>query len=127
MEKTRRKILVLTLAAALLWPGAAMAQATANTQFFSNMSDVPLMQGLTEVPARDSAFDKPEGRIVESSAVAAGGLDAAAISAFYAATLPQLGWAPSGDNAFTRQGEILTLKTARENGVLVARFLIAPQ
>jgi hypothetical protein len=122
---------VSALAACLLWPAGVLAQVPAQTQFFSTMSDVPLMDGLTEVPARDAAFDKPEGRIVESSAVADPGVDEQAIGAFYDATLPQLGWTRTGPGIFTRPGnnggETLTLKTGRENGTAVARFLIAPQ
>ena len=127
MTRTARIFAAAALAACLLWPAGVFAQVPAETQFFSTMSDVPLMDGLTEVPARDAAFDKPEGRIVESSAVADPGVDEKTIAAFYDATLPQLGWTQSGAGMFTRQGEILTLKIDRENGVAVARFLVAPQ
>ncbi len=126
-----RKALTLAVAALLLWPAAAWAQVQAvsppNTRFFSSLSDVPLMRGLSEVPARDADFDKPEGRIVETSAVAGKGIEGTAIAAFYDTVLPQLGWTRTGEGVFIRQNEILTLKIGHENGFAVARFLVAPR
>src|SRR5690606_33126736 len=58
--------------------------------FLQGIEDVPLMPGLLEMPEESIIFDKPGGRIMESTAVTET-LNAGSIRAFYEATLPQLG------------------------------------
>ena len=48
------------------------------------------MPGLIPIAGSDLVFDKPEGRIVEAQAQ--GASSRAKVQAFYAASLPQLGW-----------------------------------
>jgi hypothetical protein len=93
-------ILALTIA------GFALAQEQAG--FFSNMDDLPVMSGLTEVVEAGMVFDSSAGRIVE--AFATGRVAEAEIIRFYAETLPQLGWAPSSRTTYSRDGEVLTLE-----------------
>lgn len=104
------------------------AQARADEQrFFSNISDLPLMNGLYELPDSAVVFDKEDGRIVESSA-AGDGVAPERIMAFYRATLPQLGWKPVGQGAvYERGGETLQLKAENDAGVGVLRVLLAPK
>jgi hypothetical protein len=71
------------------------------------------------------SFDKPEGRIVE--AYAEGRLTAAAVSKFYASTLPQLGWRDQGNNRFAREGEELILNFTTAAKKLTVQFSLSPK
>ncbi len=104
------------------FPWAARAEAPA-TVFIEALGDVPLMPGLRLVEGEGLAFDAPAGRIVE--AVAAGPVSAARVQAFYAQTLPQLGWRPVA-GAYRRESENLRLKLESAGGETVARFFLSP-
>lgn len=115
----------LALAAAavvLLLVGPVAADTTG---FVSQVEDLPLMPGLTEVADAGVAFDSPSGRIVE--AYAAGAVSRDAVLGFYDETLPQLGWQRSGEAAFAREGETLTLEFTDQQSALVVRFTLKPQ
>src|SRR5690606_32279159 len=110
----------------LVLPTAPVAQEPVESPgFFNDLQDVPLMPGLSEMLDRSLVFDKPEGRIVETTASA----DTApeAIRAFYERTLPQLGWTQVTRESFIRQDEELTMQVAREGGFSVVRFLVEPR
>lgn len=95
--------------------------------FVSAIDDLPLMSGLVEDPDAAMVFDSPTGRIVE--AFAQGDLRARDVLAFYAETLPQLGWRPSGAGVFRREREILTVEFPdgeRDETPLTVRFALAP-
>ena len=98
--------------------------ARAAEAFLSVADDIPLMAGLTENTDAATVFDKPAGRIV--TAEASGPVQAAAVRQFYAATLPQLGWQPAGDNLWRRDAEQLRLSYASAAGRLTVRFEILP-
>lgn len=106
------------LLAALAWAGEA-------TGFLPGMEDMPLAPGLAAVPDAVLAFDSPSGRIVE--AFAAGTVAADRVLAFYAATLPALGWAPLGDASYAREGERLDLDVFAREGVTTLRFTVRPR
>lgn len=102
---------VFALMALLVAPMAAKAES-----FLSAAPDIPLADGLVEVPDGVLVFDKPQGRIVQLTAARQGtaaGAQTDAIADFYRATLPNLGWAFSADSesvlTFTGQAEILRL------------------
>lgn len=102
---------VFALMALLVAPMAANAES-----FLSAAPDIPLADGLVEVPDGVLVFDKPQGRIVQLTAARQGtatGAQTDAIADFYRATLPNLGWAFSAESesvlTFTGQAEILRL------------------
>lgn len=101
---------------------AARAEAPASV-FIEELGDVPLMPGLRLIEDKGVAFDAPAGRIVE--AVAAGPVPAARVAAFYAQTLPQLGWLPVA-GAWRRESENLRLELETAGGETVARFFLSP-
>lgn len=115
----RRLLLVLVLMAA---PLAAHADG-----FVPGTEDLPLMAGLESVAGSAVVFDKPEGRIVESTAH--GKLTRYAVTRFYTQTLPQLGWQHvTGTQAtWIRAGERLRLDFRGPDGDLTVGFMIAPQ
>jgi hypothetical protein len=110
--------------ALLLLLGAPIAPAHA-ADFVAGTEDVPLMPGLAPVAGSSLVFDKPEGRIVEAQA--AGKVTRSAVQAFYARTLPQLGWQASGANAWRREDELLRLDFRDRNGELTVGFTLSPQ
>ena len=118
-----RKFLIL--AALFVFGFCAGAQAQ-ETQFFSGLSDIPLMEGLEELPEQGVHFDKPEGRVVEAVAL----MDSVAqpaVAAYYLNTLPQFGWSRIADQDYIRQGEKLHLSFEENEGHLFFKILISPR
>ncbi len=113
--------LVAAIAAALVIGLPALAQAAG---FVAVAEDIPLMPGLTEKPGA-VVFDKPDGRIVEVDA--AGAVQRQRVEEFYAAALPQLGWARDAQGAFARENERLSLAFTGRDGQLVVHIAIAPR
>lgn len=113
----------LVIGIGLLW-GAASAPVRADA-FVDGFEDLPLMPGLANVPAASVSFDAAAGRIV--IAFAEGRVRMPAVRAFYAETLPQLGWTPDGASRWLREGEALTVDTVVEGDGLVVRFELAPR
>ena len=93
--------------------------------YVAGVVDVPLMPGLREVRGRSLVFDKPGGRLVE--AVAVGSVARAEVTAFYTATLPQLGWLLTSELSFIREEESLTIVLEPGVGPLTVRFFIRPR
>ena len=104
---------------------SALSPALAQARFVSGTEDLPLMMGLDEVEDAGLVFDTPAGRLVEARAE--GALAASAVRAFYAETLPQLGWRPLESGDYIREGEILTIDITEGNGRLAVRFALTPQ
>ncbi|MBS28310.1 MAG: hypothetical protein CL566_05200 [Alphaproteobacteria bacterium] len=99
----------------------AMAQGPA---YLEDVDDLPLAPGLVEDPAARVAFDKPEGRIVQ--AAASGRTDAADVHAFYAQSLPALGWQPGADRTWVRDKELLRVRVEAKGETVIVRYTIAP-
>ena len=112
-----RRIALLLL---LLMPLPALADS-----FVAGTEDVPLMPELQPVDGSALTFDKPQGRIVEAQA--SGKVTRAAVHAFYAQTLPQLGWKPAGPEAWQREGETLRLDFHGPDGALTVGFTLSPR
>jgi hypothetical protein len=110
----------------LLLPLVMLAALPASAdEFVAGTEDVPLMPGLKPLPNSDIVFDKPEGRIVEARAE--GATTRAKVEAFYAASLPPLGWKPSGRDQWHRDAERLKLDFADAGGKLAVGFTLSPQ
>lgn len=92
--------------------------------FFGELDDLPLMEGLQEMPEASMAFDKPGGRIGE--VYAEGAVPAEEVRSFYADTLPQLGWRPVGENRYQRDGERLVLDVSETAGTTTLRISLSP-
>lgn len=94
-------------------------------EFVAGTEDVPLMPGLTLITGSDLVFDKPEGRIIEAQAQ--GALSRVKVQAFYAASLPQLGWKKIGADHWQRETERLKLDFRGQDGHLTVGFTLSPQ
>ncbi len=112
---------LFTVAGLLL---AAVPAVAAEPAFLSEFEDLPLMPGLIEDTDRGMVFDSPSGRVIE--AVAAGAVTAEAVRSFYAATLPELGWQPAGDDSFRREAEVLRLEISAEGSGVAVKFALLP-
>jgi hypothetical protein len=106
----------------LILPATARAEAS----FFSGLPDVPVMPGMTELPADSVVFDKAEGRIVQAAA-SGQGIDEASVRGFYDETLPQFGWSKSGDGTYSRDDEMLEVAVDNENGREVVQITVSPR
>ena len=117
---------IILAAVAVTWLLAAAAKASEGD--FTDLTGIPVMEGLAVVPDSLVVFDKEEGRILEAALEGEAALSGTI--AFYREALFQLGWALIAETpaalAFAREGERLTL----EVGVgprLELRFRLAPE
>ena len=120
MRGPRLPAILLAILVALSGPAAADG-----TAYLTEIADLPLMPGLTEVDGAGLAFDKPSGRIVE--AYARGAVEAADVRGFYKDSLPQLGWRAAGPDLFLREGERLALEILPDVPPLTLRFVLRPR
>jgi len=109
-----------------LWLGAMPGLAPAADGFLDGLDGVPLMPGLRKAEADALVFDSPWGRVVEVDA--SGAPPADAILAFYAETLPQLGWRRLAADRYEREGELLLLEFpgAGSTGLTTLRVSVKP-
>ena len=112
----------ILLAAPLFWTGIGPAAAQS---FIEGSEDVPLAPSLTAVADAGMVFDSPSGRIVE--AFATGAVTRDQVLAFYAMTLPELGWTQDGPAAYRREGERLSIDFFGTDGALSVRFTLSPE
>jgi len=117
----RQFLLPFALCAGLMMATGAVQAAPG---FVEGMEDVPLMAGLKTLPAHTTAFDSPRGRIV--AAYASGAVKIGQVQAFYATTLPQLGWQAMAPGVFRREGETLRLEYDQTGAALTVRFALSP-
>ncbi len=110
----------------LLFVSPFQVAAQDSPRFFAALPDMPLAEGMTELADQTVAFDKPEGRIVESVARLENH-SPGAIKKIYEETLPGLGWIRVADNAYVREGESLTLHFENLEGRNFLRILLRPQ
>lgn len=124
---TVRRGFLAVLGLFLLLSGPSFAE---ETKFFSMLDDLPLMEGLYELPQDGLSFDKPEGRIVEVSA-ASESKNINEIRGFYASTLVELGWTAAGADTYVRDGERLVLRFESGNpqnkALNIVYFSLSPQ
>ena len=107
----------------LFFAGGAVAS---SSQFFTAVSDLPLMPGFVEQLDENMVFDKPEGRIIETEAVGKAGREGA--EHFYLETLPQLGWTFTGGSRFEREGEVLEISFSdAEQGYISIHITVKPK
>lgn len=126
LQRVLGAVLAASLCVALAAGSGIATPARAAEGFLSVAEDVPLMPGLVEDAGSATVFDKPEGRIVQADAV--GAVRRAAVLAFYAETLPQLGWAPGPAPAeFSREREMLRLSFKGRDGALTVHFDLTPR
>jgi hypothetical protein len=101
------------------------APAYAADGFVEGIDDLPLMAGLVSA-GEASVFEAPSGRIVET--LVEGTASRAAVLAFYAGTLPQLGWRPDGTGQFVRESERLVIEfPPAVAGRTQVRFFLSPE
>ena len=120
MLRPRRPFAAHALAVVVL---AFVATASAADGFVPGIADLPLMPGLGAAADDAFVFDSPSGRIVQASAT--GAVTRARVEAFYAETLPQLGWRRDGAG-WRREGEVLRLEIAAEGAAVTVRFDLSP-
>ena len=107
----------------LLGLACAMSAVRAD-EFVPGTEDIPLMPGLSPFSNSALVFDKPEGRIVETRTL--GTTTRSKVEAFYAASLPPLGWTPLGRDRWRRDAERLTLDFSQASGKLAVGFTLSP-
>lgn len=124
MAKFLRRVVTVVLLFASVLPAVAGRAA----EFLAALEDVPVMPGFSEDTAAAVSFDTAAGRIVTARIAGPSrpGVDAGALLAFYAATLPALGWRAETPTRFVRDGEVLTLRTEAGEGRLALGFELRP-
>ena len=113
---------------------AAEEEGTAS--FVAGFEDLPLMPGLNNVAEGSLTFDTTEGRIIES--LVQGKVALGDAMAFYALSLPSLGWevladqpgsSPRpGSSRYVREDEMLRLDVLPGRGDEISiRFFLSPR
>lgn len=105
----------------LLINAAAFA---AEAGYSSVIEDLPLMPGMVEKTDDALVFDKPGGRIVETSAEISA--SAAEVERFYGQALPSLGWKAVTASRFTREDETLKLNAEKQGNKTLVHFNLNP-
>ena len=132
-SRRRRRLAGAVLAGALVALALTLSVArplpARGDGYLSALDDVPLMPGLTEVPDTGVDFEAASGRIVEAEArgTERPGLDRGAVLAFYAASLPPLGWHAAAPARYLRAGEMLEIRVAASKGRITVHFKLRPQ
>lgn len=121
MTKMMRKAILIGLM--VLAGSVSLVQAA--DHYFEALYDVPVMKGLEEVKGEAVLFDKPDGRIASVMAVSKD-ITPAAVNAFYAGSLPQLGWQKTAENQYVRDKERLTLEVSSKPPLTVVHFTLSP-
>jgi hypothetical protein len=123
MLHVRRLLTICCVLAVALAFGAGPARSA--NGFFAGVDDLPLMPGLTQADGGALVFESPWGRIIE--VYATGPADRRQVLAFYADTLPQLGWLAEGDGKFRRENETLVVDfPAAAGGPFTVRIILTP-
>lgn len=106
---------------------AALPARAETPAFVSIAPDVPLMPGFSEMRDQAIAFDKPNGRIGESLAIAKP-IPAESVRGFYRDTLPQLGWsaAREGGDSYVRGEDRLRIEIDAGAQRTAIRFTLTP-
>lgn len=106
--------------------GEARPPSGVEPEFFMSLEDIPLMQGLTELPDRTVSYDKPEGKIVESVA-SMQGITRAQVLNYYRAVLPQFGWQIMDEgNMYFRGHEYIEIAFDEDAGQSFVRIMVKP-
>ena len=95
------------------------------TQFFETLYDVPVMEGLQEIPEMALSFDLPDGRIAEAGALASN-TPQKDIMAFYDVSLFQMGWEEKAANIYVREGQKLSISYEKSGSSLIVTFRLRP-
>jgi len=106
---------------------AAFAAAAGESRFSVYIDDLPVMPGLSETEDGYNFDIAQGGRMAETRM--SGAADVRVVRSFYAATLPQLGWTPTGPEPYIyRRGrERLTFRVDQKRGGLTAVFAVTPE
>lgn len=100
--------------------------AQAADAFFTDLEELPIMEGLVENQAAAVTFETANGRIIEVEA--SGAVQAGIVTRFYKETLPQLGWSRIDDGIFERDQERLVLEISpTEEGRVLVAFSLSPK
>lgn len=108
-------ILILTVACFLNF---SFAQAS----FIEGLEDVPLLEGMKQLPSDTISFGNEESRLVEVL-LTSNTLSFKTAGTFYQNTLPQMGWIFQGKRGqtlvFEREGEVLEVAREADKPLLV--------
>lgn len=118
------------LASAFLFLLLSLPVRAEEAAYSETIEDLPLMQGMRELPDQAFIFDTPDGRVLETVAVT----DASATEVFryYERNLPQLGWQSLDNDDFglqnyLREDERLSIRTEHGGAMLRIHFSLSPK
>lgn len=124
-------IALLTLMIGVSGSGIVSADSTVTTHntamsFIDDMSDAPLMNGITLIDGAGFVFEQQNGRIVEK--IAAADIPVQDILDYYTMIMPQLGWSVSTTKSghFIRDTETFSITIKTVNDVQLVTFRLQP-
>lgn len=117
------KNIILLIAFSII--GLSARPSGAQEQFFTSLYDVPIMEGLIEVPEMSLSYDKMDGRISSASATF-DKQEVLAVHQYYARVLPEFGWKKLNKNSYLREGERLSLSSEWLDEAWLVTFSLEP-
>ncbi len=93
-------------------------------EYIESLGDIPLMPELTIHNEQTMIFDAPEGRVVQVTATSDTNIP---VAAFYAQSLPELGWKTNSENSYYREGEHLDISTQKDGSGVRVTFSLKPE
>ena len=97
------------------------AQARA-ASFIEGLEDVPVMEGMKQVPSDSISFGNEESRLVEAL-LTSNKVGFKKVEKFYQDTLPQMGWTYQGKRGdtvvFEREGEVIDISKESAKPLMV--------
>ncbi len=119
--------IILILIALIVFLAVSPQVKASEQVFFTDLPDIPVMQGLFEQTSDQINFGNASGRVVQAFAQGQG-LSADKVIQFYAETLPELGWTQSAPGQFYRGDEVLKITSEQllEGGIRI-QVALAPK
>ena len=118
-------ILIVIWVVVALFTSSLRAEESQKQKYLNILPELPLMEGLEEVPESSLSFDKPDGRIAEATYFS-DTVTADAVLAYYEETLPQLGWSPEAESMFLREQDQLVIRSTQEEEEAIIVFSLSP-
>ncbi|MDY0029268.1 MAG: hypothetical protein RBR86_04910 [Pseudobdellovibrionaceae bacterium] len=102
---------------------AGMGQAQV---YVTSLSDIPVMNGLTELRDEGYMFDAPEGRVVQV-VLFGNKITTETVRNYYNGVFPQLGWIARKTGLFVRSGEQLTVAIEENKDGVIVILEVSPE
>ncbi len=119
-----KKLLIISLLL-ISGCGSALQQHLQAQKYVPGTEDLPVYDGFQPSDTKNLIYDSTDGRIIDAS-YSSQNVNIVEVKAFYAETLPQLGWRKNKSSEYRRDGESLKINVTTKNNITYLKFTIRP-